>query len=83
MRQVSNEAYGIGKQGFLSHGQRHAAYRRVQGIEGPVVGGNAGACQAVEQRGLPDVGIAGQRNKHGAGTAPPGSSQSTARRDPG
>ncbi len=61
-RQVGDKADRVGQDRLAARGQREAPHRRVERREQHVPGGDRGAGQPVEQRRLPGIGIADQRD---------------------
>ena len=68
MRQVTDEAHGVGQHGILARGQRQLPQCGVQGGEQLVGCVHLAGGQGIEQRGLAGIGIAHQR--HGGGVCP-------------
>ena len=62
MRQLGNEADGIGQQDLQMIRHLQAAGRRVQRVKQPVVGRDARARKSVEQGGLARIRVADQRH---------------------
>ncbi len=61
-RQVGDESHRVGQDRLGPLGQFQPAHRRVEGREQQVLGQHLGRGQRVEQRRLPGIGVADQRD---------------------
>ena len=62
VRQFAHEAHRVRYEHGLAAREREAPCARVEGGEEPLVRNDAGARQRIEERRLPGVGVADERN---------------------